>query len=129
MTTTEDQIVRRLRALIFVIFGLGGAAAVTGSDELRFFVLWFFVPGIGAYARPRWPAIVIWMMWASTIGMLGLLLAIGGKPELLDKPSHWFVGGAAALLFIAVPLVRRMHEAPPILRSRRIPEARIYRRG
>jgi hypothetical protein len=125
----EDRIVLRLRALIFVIFGLGIAAAVAGNGDVRFFVVCFFIPGGAAYIRPRWPAIVIWIMWASTIGLLGFLLALGGVPDLLHSPSLWLMGTASALLFIAMPLVRRMGEAPPMLRGRaRIPEARIHHR-
>lgn len=126
---SEDQIVTRLRAIIFVMFGLGVAAALTGSPDARFFVICFFLPGPWAYASPRWPAIVIWVMWASTIGMLGFLLALGGMPSLLEQPTLWLMGLVSALLFVALPLVRRMHEAPPVMRGRsRIPEARIFRR-
>jgi len=126
---SEDQIVTRLRAIIFVMAGLGIAAAVTGSPDARFFVICFFIPGAWAYVSPRWPAIVIWIMWTSTIGLLAFLLAIGGKPDLLGSPTTWLMGMVVALLFVALPLVRRMHEAPPVMRGRsRIPEARIYQR-
>lgn len=125
---SEDQIVRRLRAIILVMLGLGIAAAVTGNGNMRFLVCCFFIPGGWAYVQPRWPAIVIWIMSASTIGMLGFLLALGGFPKLLASPSLYFMFGAAALLFIVLPVVRRMHEAPPMMRSSRIPEARIHRR-
>ena len=126
---SEEHIVRRLRALIFVMFGLGIAAGIIGTGEVRFFVICFFIPAGWAYMQPRWPAIIIWIMWASTVGMLGFLLAIGGDTELLDLPSHWIIGAIGGLLFIGLPLVRRMGEAPPIVRGRsRIPEARIHRR-
>lgn len=125
---SEDQIVRRLRALIFVIFGLGAAAGVLGTGEMRFFIICFFIPGPAAYMRPRWPAIVIWIMSASSIGLLALLLAIGGKPELMEAPSDWLMAVASALLFIVVPLVRRMHDSPVMHGRSRIPEARVHRR-
>ena len=129
MASSEDTVVRRLRAIIFVMFGLGIAAAIVGTGEVRFFVGCFFIPGAWAYLRPRWPALVIWIMWASTIGMLGFLLAIGGKTELLDSSAHWLMSIVSALLFIALPLVRRMHDAPPMRSGRsRIPEARVHRR-
>ena len=128
MPNREDQVVTRLRALIFVIIGLGVVAGVLGSSEVRFFVICFYLPAGWAYVRPRWPQITIWIMWATTWGMLAVILALGGKPELLEAPSHWLMAGAAFLLCVVVPLVRRMHEAPPLpLRgSSRIPEARIH---
>lgn len=126
---SEDQIVTRLRAIIFVMFGLGIAAGVTGTADARFFVISFFLPGAWAYASPRWPAIAIWIMWGSTIGMLGFMLAVGGLPSLLEQPTLWLMGLVSALLFVALPLVRRMHESPPVMRGRsRIPEARVLRR-
>ena len=126
---SEDQIVTRLRAIIFVMFGLGVAAAITGSPDARFIVISFFLPAPWAYVSPRWPAIVIWIMWFGTIAPLGFMLALGGVPSLLEQPTLLLMGVVSALLVIALPLVRRMHESPPVMRGRsRIPEARIFRR-
>jgi hypothetical protein len=126
---SEDTIVLRLRAIILVMFGLGITAAVIGSSSVRFFALCFFIPAGWAYVSPRWPAILVWLMWSSSVGLLGLLIALGGEERLFGPPSHWLLAAAAGLLFIALPLVRRMHEAPNYRRGRsRIPEARIHRR-
>jgi hypothetical protein len=129
MASSEQQIVRRLRALIFSIVGLCIAAAIIDRGEISFFSICFLLPGAWTYLNPRWPSIVIWIMWSSAIGMLAFILAIGGKPGLVEGPAHVLLLIAACLLFFAVPLVRRMHEAPPVMRGRsRIPEARIHRR-
>ena len=59
-----------------------------------------------------------------------MLLSMGEPTPWSDTPSQWLFGVVAALLFIALPLVRRMHEAPNYRRGRsRIPEARIHRRA
>lgn len=126
---SEDAIVRRLRAIILVMVGLGITAAVIGDFGVRFFTLCFFIPAVGAYISPRWPAILLWIMWSSSVGLLGFLLSLGGTDRLFESPSHWLLAVAAGLLCIALPLVRRMHEAPNYWRGRsRIPEARIHRR-
>jgi hypothetical protein len=99
-----------------------------GESGVRFFVICFYLPAAWVYARPRWPMITIWIMWAVTWGMLATMLALGGKPELLEPPSHWLMAGAAFLLCVVVPLVRLGHRSPALPRpgSSRIPEARIH---
>lgn len=126
---SEDTTVLWLRTIIVMMFGLGITAAVIGDGGVRFFALCFFIPGGWAYLSPRWPAILVWIMWSSSVGLLGLLIGLGGTPALFHAPSHWLMGAVAGLLFVALPLARRMHEAPNYRRGRsRIPEARIHRR-
>lgn len=125
---SEATIVLRLRAIILVMLGLGIMACAIGTEMVRFYALCFFIPGGWAYISPRWPAILVWIMSGSTIGLLGVLIGLGDRP-LFQEPSHWLLGAVAVLLFVALPLVRRMHEAPNYRRGRsRIPEARIHRR-
>lgn len=129
MASSEDQTVLRLRALIIVIFALGVVAAVFNTGGIRFLVVCFYIPGTWAYMKPRWPAILFWIMWASTFAMLAVLLAIGGKPHLLRSPTYLLMTVACALLFFVVPVVRRMHESPILRGTSRIPEARVHRRS
>ncbi len=125
---SEDSIELRLRVIIVVMFGLGITAAVIGTGSMRFFLLCFFVPGGWALVSPRWPAILLWIMWSSTIGLLGVLLTIGTRHSLFSVWSHWLVASITLLLFFGLPLVRRLHDAPNYRRGRsRIPEARIHR--
>lgn len=127
MASSEHQTVLRLRALITVIFALGVVAAVFNTGGIRFLVVCYFIPGTWAYMKPRWPAILFWIMWASTFAMLAFFLALGGRTHVLRSPTYVVMAFASALLFFVVPLVRRMHEAPILRGQSRIPEARIHR--
>lgn len=130
MASSEDQVIHRLRALILTIFALGLVAGLVNTGGIRFLVVCFYVPGAWAFMKPRWPAIVFWIMWASTFGLLAFLIALGGTTDMLRSPTHVLMMFASAILFFLVPLVRRMHEAPPSLGGRsRIPAARVHRRS
>jgi hypothetical protein len=122
----ELRILRPLRALIFVIIALGIAAALVGNNQMRLFVPVFYLPAAITFVRPRWSQMLIWIMWSATWAMLAMMIAIGSKPALFTVSSHWLVGSAAALLVVALPLLRWFllpRSAPSAM-----PEARVHLR-
>jgi hypothetical protein len=130
--------VRRLRTLTALVFACAFAAAFLASSGVQFCLFLFAVPAGFVSMRPRWPAIVLWIMWTMTWGTLAITLALGGGSGRMPSASYALLAAACLLLYSAIPLVRRTHAAPSVPRQRtggttrprdRIPQARIHKRA
>lgn len=130
MRSDERQAVTRLRAVILVILALAAIAGFNPHGFMRAFVIAFCLPAAWTYVRPRWPLILIWIMWSVTWVMLAVIIALGDRGPVLATWSHWLMAAATAILCVVLPLVRLTHgdsRRPRALGgSSRIPEARIH---
>lgn len=148
----ERFVIRRLRQAIAFVIGLGALAIalgyldvtvtdleyqrhveLAGGDELSCFVIALLAPGAWAFRRPRWPQLVIWIMWLSTWLMLGMMVALPGESnEGLDP--FWIrplitgtLVAIATIVFVVLPTIRSTHKSPPLPRPSRLPAARVIR--
>lgn len=126
MPSSDEQADRRLRAVILVILALGVVAGFNPHGYMRAFVIAFNLPAAWTYVRPRWPLILIWIMWSVTWVMLAMILALGDKGPVLATWSHWLMAAATVLLCVVLPLVRLTHGRKARGRRSRIPEARVH---
>ncbi len=121
---------KRLRAAILVIVALGVVAGFDPHGYRRAFVIAFNLPAAWTYVRPRWPLILIWIMWAVTGAMLAVILALGERGPILASWSHWLMAAATVLLCVGLPIVRLTQGDSRRARERagkaRIPVARVH---
>jgi hypothetical protein len=130
MRSSERQAVTRLRAVILVILALGVIAGFQPHGYMRAFVIAFNLPAAWTYVRPRWPLILIWIMWSVTWVMLAVIIGLGDRGPVLATWSHWLMAAATLILCVVLPLVRLTQGESRRPRARagsiRIPEARVH---
>jgi hypothetical protein len=157
----EQAIIRRLRMTVVVLFAMGAVGSIlgylpegfivtdkeyvqhaepAGGTSLALYIALLVVPGLAVLWRPRWPAIVGWMLWAVPLTLVALYLAIGPgdnlhrRNELLDPmwPAWTAYSLVIAILFaiaVVIPSVRARHRSPPLPRKPKLPGARVFRSG
>ncbi|HEY5952088.1 MAG TPA: hypothetical protein VIV40_41610 [Kofleriaceae bacterium] len=148
----EAIVVRRMRQAIAVVAGLAALVIAlgythveitdldyqthverAGSDELTVFVVLLLAPAGWVYRKPRWPQLVMWIMWLVTWLMLATVMMIGDEPHEMIRPFWVRAAMTLALsligcvVVIVMPLVRNLHKSPPLPRPTRLPSARVLR--
>lgn len=148
----ERSVVRRLRQAIALVIVLGALAIAlgyldvtvtdldyrdhverAGSDVLSIFVLVLIAPAAWVLRRPRWPQLVVWIMWLTSWVMLGAIFALPGGSSEMVMP-FWIrplitasLAAIAGIVCIVLPLIRGAHKSPPLPRDTKLPPARVVR--
>lgn len=146
------MIVRRLRIAIGVAVALGVLTIVlgyipvsitdmdyqrhlerAGSDELTLLVVMMMLPVGWAYRRPKWPLLVMWIMWLTTWLMLGAILFIADTDQAYEMVDPFWMRPLLVVTTIAMALV--VDVVLPVLRGRNkspppstLPNARVVDR-
>jgi hypothetical protein len=121
---SDRQVTIALRGLVLVVLGLCIATAILGTDRMRLFVIALGLPSGWVYVKPRMPQIAIWIMWASPITLLGILLTL--DEPLFHSRSQQLVGAAFTLMAIGLPFVRS-RARPAAAPTAELPEAKLRR--
>jgi hypothetical protein len=152
----EQAIIRRLRMTVVVLFAMGAVSSIlgylpegfvatsrvyvdhaepAGGTSLALYIALLLVPGIAVLPRPRWPAIVGWILWAVPLSVVALYLAIGPgdnlhrRNELLSPmwPAWTAYSLVTAILFaiaVVIPIMRARHRSPPLPQKPKLPHRR-----
>jgi hypothetical protein len=150
----EAIVVRRLRRCIGFVLAFGVFVIVlgyvpirtidvayreqigrAGSDELSLFVVLLLLPAGWVYRKPRWPQLVVWIMWITSWLMLLAIFSLGSPdPMEGDAELGWvrtliicLLALMGACVVIVMPLIRWTHKAPSPPRRPDLPSARIVR--
>jgi len=152
----EHAVVQRLRRLVVAVVVCGGLAAAlgyvdglvvtnslydryvvpSGGDALTMYLLALLLPGSVAMRQPRWPQLLLWILWAFPCTLLALLVEIEPFRRAVHIELLWpacvvyaLVAVSWLVLLVVIPVVRMTHRSPPLRLRRRVhlPPARIWR--
>ena len=148
----ETEVVRLLHVAIGLVVMLGvlaivagGVDQLTGSNRVHvepavpgvqlLSIVLLLLPAGWVYRRPRWPQIVVWIMWASSWLMLGFILQVDtDRGSWLGMDSFWIYVvtrvctiAIGFTVIVAVPLIRASHKSPRLPPKPKLPKARVVR--
>ena len=123
----EARVVRTLRVIIGVTIALGVLAFLFGGMAFGIFALLFYAPAGWVYWRPRWPQIVVWIMWTTTLAMVPVLWVVDQLHQLRVAPAY-LMAIVLVLIVCVMPVVRLTNKTPRDPREAKIPSARVVRR-